>query len=166
MGPPDPDTAADGVVSEQQQQAARTLLESVVEAAAEGGNVEFRSVEYGPKPGTLGFNYRRGTLMVEFQTKTNAGETIPDERPTNTGLVELGDHTPLGAASDRYEAVERRITETVAEAVVDFPRPEALDPVTVWPVASEAGLYRVGFDPGRREFLYAVSFKIPVSALE
>ena len=50
-------------------------------------------------------------------------------------------------------------------SVTTAPVVEALEPVTVWPVANDPGLYRVGYEIRDKEFLYAVAFKIPATAL-
>ena len=41
-----------------------------------------------------------------------------------------------------------------------------LEPVTVRPVANEPSLYRVGYEIREKEFLYAVTFKIPSDAMQ
>lgn len=165
MGSRGVDTAAGDVVPEQHQQAASELLESIGDEATGANSVGVRSTEYGPNGGELGFTYRRSTLTVEFQTGTNAAGSTPNIETAESGLVELDDNTPLGAAGERYALLEQQIIETVAEAVIGFPRGEELDPVTMWPVANDAGLYRVGYVPKHRDFLYAASFKIPASEL-
>ena len=51
--------------------------------------------------------------------------------------------------------MEERVVELVAFAVPKVPISDALDAVTVWPVPDDAGLYLVGFDTGRKKFIYA-----------
>lgn len=153
-----------GVQGEQRREAAE-LLESVVESIAAGENVPFRSVPYGPGAGELGFNVRRGSLMVEYQTRRNALEETPGLSGAGGGLVEISQHVPLREAGDRYARLEESVVDIVASAVPGVPVPEALDPVTVWPVTDEAGLYLVGFDADRKRFLYSAAFKIPASSM-
>ena len=149
-----------------QRESARSLLESVVERTAPGATVPFRDTNYGPENGSLGFSYRDGSLMVEYQANVNAADSLPETTGTGGGLVELADHTPLSAAGDPYDAVERSVIEDVTETVPAVPDATALEPVTAWPVAGDPGLYRVGFEASSVEFLYAVAFRIPPSALE
>lgn len=160
----DSDGTGEGAPSEQQQAAARSILESVVDMVSPGATVPFESTDYGPS-GELGFSYRNGSLMVEYQTDVDAADSPPDTAAAASELVELNDHTPLSAADEPYPAVERSAVELVAETVTDVPSADALEPVTVWPVANDPGLYRVGFEIRSKEFLYAVAFKIPPSAL-
>ena len=152
--------------SAHQRESARSLLESVIERVAPGATVPFRSTDYGPGNGSLGFSYRDGSLMVEYQAGVNAAGSVPETTGVADGLVELTDHAPLSAAGDPYDAVERSVIEDVTETVPTVPDAAALEPVTAWPVAGDPGLYRVGFEAGSVEFLYAVAFRIPPSALE
>ncbi len=161
----DTDGWGDDRPPEGQRESARSLLESVVGSASPGATVPFRSTDYGPDDGSLGFSYRDGSLMVEFQATANAAGSLP-ETTGSGGLVELSDHTPLSAAGDPYDAVERSVIDVVAGAVPTVPDASALEPVTAWPVAGDPGLYRVGFEADSIEFLYAVAFRIPPSALE
>jgi len=147
---------------EGQREAAREKLESVIDAAAPGASVAFRSTDFGPGDGALGFSYRNGSLMVEYQAAVNAADGHPDTTAATNELMELNDHTPLSRAGEEYAAVARSAIDTVA----DIPGTEALEPVTVWPVTNEPGLYRVGYEIRDKEFLYAVAFKIPPAALE
>ena len=149
-----------------QRESARSLLESVVKRVAPDATVPLRSTDYGPEDGSLGFSYRDGSLMVEYQTRVNAADTLPETTGVADGLVELTDHTSLSAAGDPYDAVERSVIEDITETVPAVPDATALEPVTAWPVAGDPGLYRVGFEAGSVEFLYAVAFRIPPSALE
>ena len=149
-----------------QRESARSLLESVVGRVAPGATVPFRDTDYGPGNGSLGFSYRDGSLMVEYQARVNAADTLPETTGVTDGLVELTDHAPLSAAGDPYDAVERSVIEDVTETVPTVPDAAALEPVTAWPVAGDPGLYRVGFEANSVEFLYAVAFRIPPSALE
>ena len=148
-----------------QRESARSLLESVISTAAPGGTVEFRSTGYGPSGDELGFSYRNGSLMVEYKAAVNAADGHPDTIAATNELAELNDHTPLSRAGEEYAAVERSAIEAVADTVADIPGKEALEPVTVWPVTNEPGLYRVGYEIRDKEFLYAVAFKIPATAL-
>ena len=152
-------------VPEDQRDSARSLLESVLDNVTPTENVPYCSTEFGRSGGALGFGYRRGSLLVEYHAEVNAAEAIPETNPATAELVELDDHTPLSNAGAEYAALERSALELVTDAVTGEPNPEALQPVTVWPVASEPGLYRVGYEVPTREFLYAVAFKIPPSAL-
>lgn len=154
-----------GIPAEQRREATE-LLESVVESIATGDHVPFRSVEFGPASDQLGFNVRRGSLLVEYQTRTNALEESPDFSAAAGGLVDISRHVPLGDAGERFARLEESVVDIVAEAVPAVPVPEALDPVTVWPVADEAGLYLVGFDVERKRFLYSAAFRIPASAMQ
>ncbi|WP_254838169.1 hypothetical protein [Natronomonas marina] len=151
---------------EQQREAARSLLESVVDTASPGATVSFRNTDFGPSNGTLGFSYRNGSLMVEYQADVNAADSHPDTTAATSELMELNDHTPLSAAGEPYAAVQRSAVELVADTVAGAPDAAALEPVTVWPVTNDPGLYRVGYEVPSREFLYAVAFKIPPSAME
>lgn len=150
---------------EWQREAAREKLESVIDAAAPGASVAFRSTDFGPGGGALGFSYRNGSLTVEYKTAVNAADGHPDTTAATNELAELNDHTPLSRAGEEYAAVERSAIEAVADTVADIPGKEALEPVTVWPVTNEPGLYRVGYEIRDKEFLYAVAFKIPATAL-
>jgi len=161
-----PDGPSGGGPPDRQRESARSLLESVVDTAAPGGTVEFRSTDYGPSNGTLGFSYRDGSLMVEYQDDVNAAGAHPDTTAASSKLMELNDHTPLSAADEEYAAVEQSVIELVAETVADVSDEAALEPVTVWPVANDPGLYRVGYEITEREFLYAVAFKILPSAMK
>lgn len=136
----------------------------MVESIAAGDRVPFRSVEFGPGSGELGFNVRRGSLLVEYQTRTNLLEETPDVSRAGGGLVDISKHVPLREAGEQYASLEESVVDIVAEAVPAVPVPEALDPVTVWPVTGRAGLYLVGFDADRRRFLYSAAFRIPASA--
>jgi len=164
------EAGADGgsaeVLSGQQRLDLRTLVEGFVDTAASTRDVQYRSVDVGLGGDQVGVNYRRGGLMLEYQTTTNAGGDVSDLTSNSGTLVDLEDHTPLRKASERYEAIETTVLETVAKTVVGVPEASVLDPVVVWPVTSEAGLYRVGFDRQQRHFLYAAAFKIPDSVLE
>ena len=155
-----------GELSEAHREDARSLLEDVTEAADPGGAVPFRSTEFGPSSGELGFSYRNGSLMVEYQTEANAADSHPDTAAAASELMELNDHTPLPAAGRPYDAVESAALELVAGTVAAAPVVEALEPVTVWPVANDPGLYRVGYEIREKEFLYAVAFKIPSDAMQ
>ncbi len=155
-----------GDLPEHHVESARSILASVIENAAPGGTVPFRSTEYGLRSGALGFGYRSGSLMVEYQGDVDAAGSRPDTTAASSDLVELDDHTPLSAAGEVYEVLERTALELIAETVVGSPDRSALEPVTVWPVANEPGLYRVGYEIPSREFLYSVAFKIPSSALQ
>lgn len=148
-----------------QRRDAVELLESVVESVTAGGPTPFRSVEFGPNGGELGFDVRRGSLIVEYQTRTNALEETPEFDATNGGLVDISEHVPLAEAGEEYAQVEDQVVDLVASAVPAVPVPEALDAVMVWPVPDEAGLYLVGFDTGRKKFIYAGGFRIPPSAM-
>lgn len=150
---------------EQQREAARSLLESVIDAASPGGAAPFRDTDFGPSGGTLGFSYRNGSLMVEYRTDVNAADAHPDTTAATSELMELNDHTALSAAGEPYLAVERSAVELVAETVTGAADTSALEPVTVWPVTNDPGLYRVGYEIRSKEFLYATAFKIPPSAL-
>ena len=154
----------DGVPKDQRD-AARSLLESVLDNVTPTETVPYCSTGFGRSGGALGFGYRRGSLLVEYNAEVNAAEAIPETNPATAELVELDDHTPLSNAGAPYAAIERCALELVTDAVTGEPNPEALEPVTVWPVANEPGLYRVGYEVPTREFLYAVAFKIPPSAL-
>ena len=151
-------------VPEDQRDAARSLLASVIDNVTPTEDVPYCSTEFG-RGGALGFGYRRGSLIVEYHAEVNAAEVIPETNAATAELVELDDHTPLSNAGAPYAAIERTALELVTDAVTGEPNPEALEPVTVWPVANEPGLYRVGYEVPTREFLYAVAFKIPPSAL-
>lgn len=153
-----------GIPAEQRREAT-ALLESVVESIAAGDPVPFRSVEFGPGSGRLGFNVRRGSLLVEYQTRTNALEETP-EVSGGGGLVDISRHVPLRDAGERFARLEESVVDIVADAVPAVPVREALDPVTVWPVTDEAGLYLVGFDVERKRFLYSAAFRIPASAMQ
>ena len=155
-----------GELLEAHREAARSLLEDIIEAADPGGAMPFRSTEFGPSDGELGFNYRNGSLMVEYRTEVNAAEGHPDTAAAASELMELNDHTPLPAAGRPYDAVESTALELVAATVAAAPVTEALEPVTVWPVTSDPGLYRVGYETQENEFLYAVAFKIPSDAMQ
>lgn len=162
----DPNGTGDGDLPEHQVESARSILTSVIESAAPGGNVPFRSTDFGHRSGALGFGYRNGSLMVEYQGVVQAAGGRPDTQDATGDLVELDDHTPLSAAGAAYETIERVTLEQIADTVVGAPDPTALEPVTVWPVANEPGLYRVGYRIRSREFLYSVAFKIPPAALQ
>jgi hypothetical protein len=149
-----------------QQESARSLLESVIETADPGGTVPFRSTGYGPSGGELGFSYRNDSLMVEYQTVANAADSVPDVTAASSELIELNDHAPLPAAGEPYGAVESSALELVAGTVIGDAAREALEPVTIWPVANDPGLYRVGYENQEKEFLYAVAFKIPLEAMQ
>jgi hypothetical protein len=161
----DPNGVGDGTPSDDQRDAARSILESVIDNAAPGGSVPYRSTAFGPGGGALGFGYRSGSLMVEYQDDVNAADDSPATTAATAELVELDDHTPLSNAGTDYVTLQRSILELIAETVTGTPDPQALEPVTVWPVANEPGLYRVGYEVPSREFLYAIAFKIPASAL-
>ena len=161
----DSNGVGDGGPSEDHLASARSILESVMDNATPGGSVPFSSTEFGPGGGALGFGYRSGSVMVEYQDDVNAADAHPDTTVASSELMELDDHTPLSNAGAPYAAIERSALELVTDAVTGEPNPEALQPVTVWPVANEPGLYRVGYEVPTREFLYAVAFKIPPSAL-
>jgi hypothetical protein len=105
-------------------------------------------------------------VMVEYQADVNAADARPDTTAATSELMELNDHTPLSAAGEPYAAVQRSAVELVADTVAGAPDAAALEPVTVWPVTNDPGLYRVGYEVPSREFLYAVAFKIPPSAME
>lgn len=152
-------------ISADQRRAAAELLESVVGSIAAGDDVPFRSVEFGPGSDRLGFNVRRGSLLVEYQTRTNALEETPKLSGAGGGLVDISRHVPLRDAGERFARLEESVVDIVADAVPAVPVPEALNPVTVWPVADEAGLYLVGFDVRRKRFLYSAAFRIPASAM-
>jgi len=155
-----------GGPSEAHREAARSLLEEVTEAATPGATVPFRSTEFGPSGAELGFSYRNRSLMVEYQTEANAADGHPDTAAASSELMELNDHTRLPAAGRPYDAIESIALELVADTVAAAPVTEALEPVTVWPVASDPGLYRVGYEIREKEFLYAVAFKIPPDAMQ
>lgn len=148
-----------------QRRDALELLESVVESVTAGGPTPFRSVEFGPNGGELGFDVRRGSLIVEYQTRTNALDETPDFAATDGGLVDISEHVPLAEAGEAYAQLEADVVDLVASAVPAVPASEALDAVMVWPVPDEAGLYLVGFDTGRKKFIYAGGFRIPPSAM-
>lgn len=154
-----------GGITEHQRQSAMEVLESLLEDIAGDGPANFRSVEYGSGSEELGFNARRGSVMVEFRTRANAADETPDMTQRMGGLVDLSDHTPLREAGEKYATLERDVIELVAETIPGVPSADALDPVTVWPVTSEAGLYRVGFDLQAKTYLYAAAFKIPASTM-
>jgi len=156
----------DGYLPAEQRESARSILRSVIESAAPGSNVAFRSTEFGSGGGRLGFGYRSGSLMVEYQDDVNAADSRPDTTLATSQLMELDDHTPLSAAGPPYDALERTALELIADTVTGSTEAAALDPVTVWPVANEPGLYRVGYEIPSREFLYAGGFRIPPSALQ
>jgi hypothetical protein len=162
----DSNGAGDGGPSEDQLASARSILGSVMDDATPGGSVPFTSTEFGPGGGKLGFGYRSGSLMTEYQDDANAADAHPDPTLAASDLMELDDHTPLSDAGTEYAAVERTVLELTADTVTGTPNPESLEPVTVWPVSNEPGLYRVGFEVPSREFLYAVAFKIPPAAFE
>ena len=155
-----------GELSEAHREAARSLLEDVIEAADPGGAVPFRSTEFGPWSGELGFSYRNGSLMIEYRTEANAADGHPDTAAAASELMELNDHTPLPAAGEPYRAVESTALELVADTVAAAAAREALEPVTVWPVANDPGLYRVGYETQENEFIYAVAFKISLEATQ
>ena len=152
-------------IPDRQRRDAREQLESVVEAVADGRQVPFESVEFGPTGGELGFNVRRGSLLAEYKTRTNPLEETPDLGSASGGLVDIAEHVPLREAGDEYARVEECVVDLVVETVESVPAPEALDAVTVWPVTRAAGLYLVGFDATRKKFIYAGAFKIPPSAM-
>lgn len=152
--------------SEAERQAARSLLESVITGASPGATVPFDSTAFGPAGGELGFSYRNGSVMVEYQADVNAADTKADSAAAAGELVELDDHTPLSNAGPAWATVERSVMGLIADTITGAPDESALEPVTVWPVANEPGLYRVGYEIPNREYLYAVAFKIPPSALE
>lgn len=153
--------------TEEQHQAARSLLESVIEdASTPGATVPFRSTGFGPSGGELGFGYRDGSVMVEYQADVNAADARPNTAAASGDLLELDDHTPLSDAGTEWATVERTAMGLIADTVTGAPDESALKPVTVWPVANQPGLYRVGYEIPTREFLYAVAFKIPPAALE
>lgn len=154
-----------GGIPERQRRDARELLESVVEAVADGRQVPFESVAFGPTGGELGFNVRRGSLLAEYQTRTNVLEETPDLHAGGGSLVDIAEHLPLGEAGEEYARVEACVIDLVVEAVESIPAPAALDAVTVWPVTGDAGLYLVGFDATQKKFIYAGAFKVPPSAL-
>ena len=162
----DPENDGGEQPSAAQQESARSLLETVIETADPGDTVPFRSTRYGPSGGELGFSHRNGSLMVEYQTVANAADSVPDVTAASSELMELNDHTPLPAAGEPYRAVESSALELVADTVVATAAREALEPVTVWPVANDPGLYRVGYETQENEFLYAVAFKIPLEAMQ
>lgn len=162
----DPNGLGDDDLPEQQVESARSILASVIENATSGGSVPFRSTDFGHRGGALGFGYRNGSLMVEYQGDVQAAGSRPETDAATGDLVELDDHTPLSAAGAAYETIERVTLELIADTVVGSPDPTALEPVTVWPVANEPGLYRVGYQIPTREFLYSVAFKIPPTALQ
>jgi hypothetical protein len=152
--------------SDEHRESARSILESVIDNAAPGGSVAYRSTEFGSSGGALGFGYRNGSLMVEYQDGVNAADGRPETTAASAELIELDDHTPLSNASQTYATLERSALQLIADTVTGASEPEALEPVTVWPVSNEPGLYRVGYEIPSREFLYAVAFKIPPSALD
>ena len=162
----DSNGVGDGGPSEDHLASARSILESVLDNATPGGSVPFNSTEFGPGGGALGFGYRSGSVMVEYQDDVNAAHAHPDTTVASSELMELDDLTPLSNAGTEYAALEGSVLELLAETVTGSQNPEALEPVTVWPVSNEPGLYRVGYDIPSREFLYAVAFKIPASAFE
>lgn len=149
-----------------QRESARSILQSVIDSAGPGGSVPFRSTDFGDTGGDIGFGYRSGSLMVEYQDDVNAADTRPDTTVATSDLMELDDHTPLSAAGEPYATLQRNVLELIAETVTGSPDAAALEPVTVWPVANEPGLYRVGYEIPTREFLYAGAFRIPPSALQ
>lgn len=151
--------------SADQTQAARELLESVIDAVSPGATVPFRSTAFGPSGGSLGFSYRNGSVMVEYQVDVDAADSRPNTAAATGDLVELDDHTPLSDAGPEWTTVERSAIGLIADTVTGAPDESALEPVTVWPVTNEPGLYRVGYEIPNREYLYAVAFKIPPSAL-
>ena len=162
----DPENDGGERPSAAQQESARSLLETVIETANPGGTVPFRSTGYGPSGGELGFSYRNDSLMVEYQTVANAADSVPDVTAASSELIELNDHAPLPAAGEPYGAVESSALELVADTVIGTAAGEALEPVTIWPVANDPGLYRVGYENQEKEFLYAVAFKIPLEAMQ
>jgi hypothetical protein len=104
--------------------------------------------------------------MVEFQASVNAAGAHPDTTAATDELMQLDDYTPLSEAGEEYAAVERSAIGVVVDTVANIPDREALEPVTVWPVTDDPGLYRVGYEIRDKEFLYAVAFTIPATALE
>ena len=80
--------------------------------------------------------------------------------------MELNDYTPLPAAGRPYDAVESAAIELVAGTVAAAPVTEALEPVIVWPVANDSGLYRVGYEIRDTEYFYAVAFEISPDAMQ
>lgn len=148
-----------------QRRDATELLETVVESVTSGGPTRFRSVEFGPNGGELGFDVRQGSLIVEYQTRTNALDERPEPSAAGGGLVDISEHVPLGDAGEEYARLEESVVELVASVVPAVPVPDALDAVMVWPTAGEAGLYLVGFDTDRKKFIYAGGFRIPPSAM-
>lgn len=152
--------------AEDQRRAARSLLESVIDAVSPGATVPFRSTEFGPSGAALGFSYRNGSVMVEYQADVDAADSSPNTAAATGDLVELDDHTPLSDAGPEWATVERSAMGLIADTVTGAPDESALAPVTVWPVTNDPGLYRVGYEIPSREFLYAAAFKIPPAALE
>lgn len=108
---------------------------------------------------------RRGSLIVEYQTRTNALDEMPDLTAAGDWLVDISEHVPLGEAGEEYARLEESVVELVASVVPAVPIPDVLDAVMVWPVPEEAGLYLVGFDTGQKKFIYAGRFRIPPSAM-
>ena len=106
-----------GELSEVHRKAARSLLEDIIEAADPDGAVPFRSTEFDPLSGELGFSYRNGSLMIEYQTEANAADSHPDTAATASELMELNDHTPLPTAGRPYDAAESAALELVAATV-------------------------------------------------
>ena len=162
----DPENDGGEQPSAAQQESARSLLKTVIETADPGGTVPFRSTGYGPSGGELGFSYRNWSLMIEYRTEANAADGHPDTAAAASELMELNDHTPLPAAGEPYRAVESTALELVADTVAAAAAREALEPVTVWPVANDPGLYRVGYETQENEFIYAVAFKISLEATQ
>lgn len=155
-----------GGPTDEQRSAARSILEDVIERAAPGGTVPFRETDFGPSGGVIGFSYRNGSLMVEYQADVDAADDRPSASAAAGDLVELDDHTPLSEAGGEWATVERSAMGLIADTVTGAPDESALAPVAVWPVANEPGLYRVGYETESHEFLYAIGLRIPPSALE